>query len=505
MPSWLSEIETIVVVMMENRSFDHLLGYLSLAGRTDIDGLKKNPDGSWPDNYGNPWKGRPRWPYELNTAIVKDDPGHARQSVRRQLNQQPDGICRMDGFVEDFLGDARGHAEDSDEDKIPTMGYYTAEWVPVFDYFAKHYTVCDKWFSCLPTETQPNRLMSLAGHTLFDYNMKLLQEPDDLIFRWLDDRKVRWGYFKGGYFSVLSMMTTSYQAESLEILPHALSQSKFPQVIWIDPELTFSDWLPPGTDDHPPASILDGQLFLGGLYKTLRQSPRWNRTLLIVTYDEHGGFFDHVPPLELLTPQPAGGSYTGGTFTLSGVRVPAFLISPYVTPGKPFHQPVDNTCILKLLGDRFGRKSDQYPYNEYVNGQNRANLGSLADALSAPTAPPPIHLIDQIVGKASMEMVTFALTGESFTTRSFPALKEKARRRPRRRTPSQQITQELTRAVRAQFSLEMRRAIADRTGLTEGEFSKVLQTYTMAGEKAVSKRLTAVTRTKQKRKPKSRK
>jgi len=499
MNKWLNEIETIVVVMMENRSFDHMLGYLSLSGRTDIDGLKKHSDGSWPINYGNPWKGRPRWPYALTTAIVKDDPGHARPAVQRQLNQH-DGTCRMDGFVEDFLGDAGGRAEDSHEDKVPTMGYYTAEWVPVFDYFAKHYTVCDKWFSCLPTETQPNRLMSLAGHTLLDYNVKLLQEPDDLLFRWLDDRKVRWGYFKDGWFSFLSMMTTTYQAESIELLPPALRQTKYPQVIWIDPELTFSSWLPPGTDDHPPASVLDGQRFLAGVYKILRLSPRWDRTLLIVTYDEHGGFFDHVPPLEIVTPQPAGGSYLGGTFSLSGVRVPAFLISRYVTPGNSFHQPIDNTCILKLVGDRFGRKGDEYPYNEDVNGHNRAGLGSLADALTAPHPPPPIQRIDEIVSKLALETLTFGLSADTVTTRSFVAPQGKARHRPKRRKTPRQITEELTRAVRAQFPLEMRRAIADQTGLSEGELSELLHRYTDAGESAVARRLAAVK--PKKRKPK---
>src|SRR5689334_21081768 len=151
MPSWLAEIETIVVVMMENRSFDHMLGYLSLSGRTDIDGLQKDAAGNWPANYGNPWEGRARWPYELTSAVVKPDPGHTRPAMASQLNQQPGGICKMDGFVQSFFTDAKGRAEDRAEERVTVMGYYTAEWLPVFDYFAKHYTVCDHWFAPLPT------------------------------------------------------------------------------------------------------------------------------------------------------------------------------------------------------------------------------------------------------------------------------------------------------------------------------------------------------------------
>jgi phospholipase C len=125
----------------------------------------------------------------------------------------------------------------------------------------------------------------------------------------------------------------------------------FPKVLWIEPEYTLG-WSN-GDDDHPPAAVRDGQEFLGKLYKVFRKKKDfWSKTLMIVTYDEHGGFFDHLPPLPVVTNPPGGLKRSYPDFTSSGIRVPGFLISPYVLPQSLYSGNVDHTSILKLIGAR---------------------------------------------------------------------------------------------------------------------------------------------------------
>ena len=128
-----------------------------------------------------------------------------------------------------------------------------------------------------------------------------------------------------------------------------LLNEKRPSVTFIEPEYTDGPHSEPN-DDHAPTGVEPGQKFLADVYNTVIANPeKWAKTLLVVTYDEHGGFFDHVPPLNI----PA--TINGIEFQTTGVRVPAFLISPHVKPGQPFNGALDHTSILQLLDDRFVR------------------------------------------------------------------------------------------------------------------------------------------------------
>ena len=155
-----------------------------------------------------------------------------------------------------------------------------------------------------------------------------------------------------------------------------------PSVIFVEPEYTDGPHLFPN-DDHAPTSIHPGQLFLADLYRTLISNPaRWAKTLLVVTYDEHGGFFDHVPPLNIST------VIAGTRVETTGVRVPAFIVSPYVRSGHVFGGALDHTSLLQLLDDRFLTGEG---YSAAVNDRQR-HLDRILNALSdAPLAgPPPI-------------------------------------------------------------------------------------------------------------------
>ena len=134
-----------------------------------------------------------------------------------------------------------------------------------------------------------------------------------------------------------------------------LSSEPAPGVVFVEPEYTDGYPVDPPNDDHAPTGIANGQLLLADLYRILvSNQEKWAHTLLIVTYDEHGGFFDHVPPL------PAPTTINGVKIDTTGVRVPAFIVSPYVTPGVPFSGPLDHTSILQLIADRFTDPIERY-------------------------------------------------------------------------------------------------------------------------------------------------
>lgn len=157
-------------------------------------------------------------------------------------------------------------------------------------------------------------------------------------------------------------------------------------VIFIEPEYTDGPHADPN-DDHAPTGIQPGQDFLANLYLTLISNPaRWAKTLLVVTYDEHGGFFDHVPPLPIPT------TIAGITLNTTGVRVPAFLISPYVQAGKVFTGALDHTSMLQLLDDRFltgegysaAVNSRQNHFNPILNALNNSARAGAPPLLARP-------------------------------------------------------------------------------------------------------------------------
>jgi phospholipase C len=350
----LDSIGTIVVVMMENRSFDHILGYLNLPGdrRIAVDGIVNDPD--WRRRYANPgppnnfmYEATPL--HELHVA----DPVHERSNIAIQLgNPDTRGVFPMKGFIQNAGGNSQ------------VMQYYTSDQVPITDFFARNFLICDKWFAPLPAGTQANRLMAMSGQSLIDTNVSNpVQFPDQqLVYDWLNQRKVRWRVYHQGFFPFFSLMPRwSAQMvlsddfrrfERLQVDFELEADATFPKVIFIEPKYTDSPHVGEGTDDHSPSSVLGGQAFLLDIYKALISNPiRWRQTVMILTYDEHGGFFDHAQPLPIVTRDP-NGRYPA--FQSTGVRVPALVISPLVNPARVCSEPLDHTSILKFIGQKFG-------------------------------------------------------------------------------------------------------------------------------------------------------
>ena len=384
----VDNIKTIIIVMMENRSFDHVLGYLSLDGK-DVNGLSADP--TWQENFTNLYGGKtyPIHALSPSTQLIPDPP-HDRTPISTQIKTPcANGGCpELGGFVASYATRNPPPA-----DLLMVMGYYTAGALPVYDFFAKNFTICDSWFAPLPTGTQANRLMAMAGESAISDNVSGFLPEQSLVYDWLTAHGASWCvYQSGGFFPFFSLMP-KWLPEIVTSLALPLdgnggrfrrysrfkedwtNSSNLPQVIFIEPEYTDGPHRVPN-DDHSPTGVAPGQAFLADIYQTISASKRWDETLMIVTYDEHGGFFDHVSPLEIST------DVAGYQFQTTGLRVPAFLVSPYVAPGGVFSGYLDHTSILQLLADKFNAGGT---YSAPVSA--RTQLSKLSSALSETRTP----------------------------------------------------------------------------------------------------------------------
>ena len=385
MASPLDLIDTIIAVLMENRSFDHMVGYLGLPGprRLPVEGVSADAD--WLKRHANSGVE----PFAMTTEAIPDPP-HEQKTIALQIGTPgtPGGPCPMNGFVESYR-------TANPPDNRLVMGYYKEAQVPTFDFFAHSFTVCDHWFASLPTGTQANRLMAMGGATTIIDNAPIFLPDQPLVYDWLTERGVSWcAYQAGGFLPFFSLMR-AWQDEiavslALDALvPHAhprfrrfsnfardwSTEQSMPSVIFIEPEYTDGPHADPN-DDHPPTGILAGQQLLASIYSAIIGNPaRWRHTVLIVTYDEHGGFYDHVPPLDI--PTPLLGHGMTPVFTTTGVRVPGFIISPLVDADAVFHGAVDHTSILQFIADKFGGGF----YSGYVSDRQPA-LARITSALT---------------------------------------------------------------------------------------------------------------------------
>lgn len=372
-------VDTIVVVIMENRSFDHVLGYLSsptFGNRPDVDGIKDPED----IRYLNPnsdGQGIP--PFWMDDGPFTSDLPHDPDAIQIQLaHSDIKKTFLMNGFVKAF--ESEFHTSVS---KPPVMGLLRPASLPTTAALAAKYTVCDRWFACIPTSTAPNRLMSMCGYT--DIRDTSTTVPNQMtVYDWLLDHGVSWRVYYAGlpFFllmpKVMPLVMTSH-FRPLDDLAKDLAEgdsADWPQVIFIEPDYYDSPiHLRGACDNHAPLAMAPGERFLAEVYQTLSSDQqRWARTVLVVTYDEHGGCFDHVPPLPVKYRNP-----NGVTFDTTGPRVPAIVAGPFAPRGVS-HVSLDNTSILQLFAERFGKLRETY--SSEVSGRMAQNIGSVSAVLS---------------------------------------------------------------------------------------------------------------------------
>jgi phospholipase C len=370
----LPSIEHIVVLMLENRSFDSMLGFLyaeqgnlSPSGQAfeGLTGKESNPDANG--------KSVPVFkikPTDKNAYFMPGaDPGEGYAATNSELfgnvNAPTPPVATNKGFVKDFAYTLGWETKEKWSILPGTvaeniMGMFTPQMLPVLSTLARAYAVCDHWYSSAPTETMPNRAFANAatsqGH--MDDKTKSFTVPS--IFGLLGQNNLNWVIY--GYDTeplTIQNFPDTVKADAshsglFKDFQAAAANGTLAPYSFLEP-----DWASTGNSQHPNYDVALGEQLIYDVYYALYKGKAWNQTLLIVTYDEHGGCYDHVPPPSgAVPPDDTPGEY-GFDFKRFGIRVPAVLVSPLIAPGTVFRvpegaMPFDHTSILKTIEKRWG-------------------------------------------------------------------------------------------------------------------------------------------------------
>lgn len=369
----MNKVEHLVVLMLENRSFDCMLGWLypKSAAFDGLDGTETNP---WHTADGAieqiaVWNDRGMRP---DTAMIPDpDPGELFTDMNMQifgLHGTPEGPADMSGFVDSYL---RQPPADRPYDPKAVMHCFTPQQVPVLSRLATAFGVSDRWFASAPCETWPNRFFAHTGTAGGWVDNERPRFPR-LVPRWLPSvfrRMERHGrswriYFHDFPQSAALIDLWPRIATNFRLFEDFLADARngrLPNYSFIEPRYypsRLTNLLP--NDMHPPHDIVYGEQLVAAIYNAVRRAPSWPNTLLLIVCDEHGGCFDHVRPPPAV---PPGGPYPQGfRFDRYGVRVPAVLVSPYIPQGSVVRPPLvgaavhpfDHTSIIATLHKLFG-------------------------------------------------------------------------------------------------------------------------------------------------------
>ena len=352
-------IDTIVVVMMENRSFDHYFQDLPNQPGWSRSDVEVAPDGA--SNPGLDDAGAV--PQVHGTQLCFADTNHGWDGTHDEIHGgKMDGFAiANDGTHEDpmlgppgFLSGARA------------MTYYTKGDLPFMYWAAENFAIGDHYFAAVPGPTWPNREYLYAATSWGETTTGELPRPTSpTVLDSLDAKGIPWGMYSPGPLPSILLFSQSqkYAGYSKKSYPYTQFTSDaaagtLPQVVFLDPNL-----FPEGydnNDEHPPAVMQVGQNWLSGVVKTLFASPQWAHMALFLLYDEHGGLYDHVAPPPACPPDaiqpklamPDGGTYGG--FNELGVRLPFVVFSPYAKHHYVSHQVFDHTSVLRFVEARFG-------------------------------------------------------------------------------------------------------------------------------------------------------
>ncbi|OCK76453.1 PLC-A protein [Lepidopterella palustris CBS 459.81] len=349
--SWRSRIKNVVVLVEENRSFDTIAGGLTY--NTNIDGLLHRKYCN-PANVSMP-NGATVCAQPTAQNIAPDDPNHGISGVNMEIfsTYHPDEANADAGKLqENMMGFVTEQSSTYKTQNLTraaeAINYYAEYHVRVFASMAENFVLFDRWFAAVPGPTNPNRAYLTSGtshgHGRNDAAFNVAALPQRSIFQQLSEKNVSWINYYNSSFAPDSLfyswtVSSGKNATNVKPLSQFYADAKagtLPQFTYINPECCSYDSF------HPPSPITLGENFIKSIYEALRSSPQWDSTLFILTFDEHGGFGDHVaPPVNV----PAGDSLTytetapdGKNITFDfkrlGIRVPTLVISPWVEGGK---------------------------------------------------------------------------------------------------------------------------------------------------------------------------
>lgn len=342
-------ISHIVILMLDNRSLDQMLGCMHqvVPGLEGID-ITEVPPVCFNDCHSNA-----RRYYQLPDPkrCLDPSPSHEHKDTILQINNN-----KMDGFVNNYAsvpGAQESHYGD-------VMGYYPRGSLPIMHGLAESFLICDHWYSSMPGPTWPNRFFvhtgTCNGHvtmpsSAFNPDLPPCNQPQDTIYNRLEDKGISWKIYHDGMPQSLVLERLWTHVDHFHEMKSfwmdvSGDEHSFPQYSFIEPCYRGAA----ENDQHPPADVMNGEALIANVYNAIRANEAlWKSTLLVLVYDEHGGFFDHVPPPPAVPPDNKTSEYA---FDQYGVRVPAVLISCWLPAGK-LSARFDHTSILKYAIDKW--------------------------------------------------------------------------------------------------------------------------------------------------------
>jgi phospholipase C len=373
-------IEHVFVLMLENRSFDHMLGFSGLAG-TDAETHAAAKINGLTGAESNSWNGAV---FPASTPAVdpmKADPFHEFSDVLKQLCGQtasyppggPYPPINNSGFVSNFAMDALSKQPNTGAAADDVMKCFNPAEMPVLTALAAEFAVCDSWFCSMPGPTWPNRFFALGAssadldHSPTTAEIALWQTIDGFKFQngSIFDRGngFQWRIYAGNKLFTLAHAlkgihigeVTRYSRFASDVL-----DPNYPaQFTWIEPNYghVTSDYLG-GNSQHPLDGVTGGEALMKATYEAIRNSPLWDSSMLIITWDEHGGFYDHAAPPRAIPPGDAAqfdaANQTHFAFDQYGPRVPAVVISPLIPRNFIDHRTYDHASALATVERLFG-------------------------------------------------------------------------------------------------------------------------------------------------------
>ena len=341
-----AKIEHLVVLMMENRSFDHMFGFMKDAS-WPIDGLNGNETN--PDSQGTPVKVTPD---ARDAGDLTPDPGHDFLSVNQQIfgNLAGSGTATMEGFVKAYDGKTKNVPKSH-----RVMKCFGPGRLPNISTLAKEYAVCDRWFASVPGPTLPNRAFSMGATSLGRVDMNPNYLALKTIFEVLDANNVSSKIYYTDWTLGLAVSFIAKRAKKFlfffdDFLKDA-KKNKLPALSFVEPrynDLSTAGEFFGASDQHPDHNMRLGERVVNDVYQAITSNKQtWESSLLVITYDEHGGLYDHVPPPETVNPGDKPTDATVFDFKRLGVRVPAVLVSPFIQKGTVIHDKTfDHTSII---------------------------------------------------------------------------------------------------------------------------------------------------------------
>ncbi|HEV2576096.1 MAG TPA: alkaline phosphatase family protein [Acidobacteriaceae bacterium] len=370
----------LVVLMMENRSFDHMLGFLK-AKDYPIDGLNGDETNPAADE-GTPIRVSPD---ARNVNDLTPDPSHEFPDINWQIFSNAEGTDngqeKMQGFVQNYATDSNDAVHGA-----VVMKCFHEGTLPILSTLAKQFAVSDKWFSSLPASTIPNRLFAHAAWSGDSITQDAIAAPAKArtIFEVIDDPNNLDAtyriYSSGSTILLANIYLMHHQDKFFDIGDFAqdCKDNVIPQYTFIEPIYDGVN----ANSQHPDFAVDKGESLIAEVYNAIRDSPLWEDTLLLIVYDEHGGLYDHAYPPTLqnntgLPDLPPTKDF-GFRFDRLGVRVPAVFVSPWLAPGTILADQFDHCSIVKTVRELFCL--DKQPFNwREAQAASFANIANLTE------------------------------------------------------------------------------------------------------------------------------